>query len=399
MSRTRDGRTNSIDDLTVNQQYVKSKLVGEGKEPDQPWPRSKLKSRKAQRVERQIRRYQAAVESERQNMTFGRKVRETFLDICCSRRRQSSQERRRVQEEKIRIKKLLYEVRAGDPEMFPEPLVDKTISIAVAPIFGFFGRVGTNVWYSVCLLVTLVVYITIGAVVFKKLETGDSFHELTDRNMLRREMLEYFIMDEGHNVTDTLTNQTITLYFTNRDWELLYNISKGRCFKADAKDAKNHLWNFWSSMDFASTILTTIGYGGMVPSTTTGRLLVIVYGLPGMLLMMSYLNLFARCILNIINKIWKLIEKLMKKSGGSEARTLSKFATSVLSAFISFVMLVAYLMIMSFILANSNTNDSFLKSLYFYTITMTTVGLGDIAVIGELGTLVRLYLTWVTVPS
>ena len=46
-------------------------------------------------------------------------------------------------------------------------------------------------------------------------------------------------------------------------------------------------------------------------------------------------------------------------------------------------MLMAYLVIMSSILANSNENDTFLKSLYFYTITMTTVGLGDIAVIGE----------------
>lgn len=42
-----------------------------------------------------------------------------------------------------------------------------------------------------------------------------------------------------------------------------------------------------------------------------------------------------------------------------------------------------YLVIMSLILSGSNPNDSFLKSLYFYVITMTTVGLGDIAVIGE----------------
>ncbi|KAL5261844.1 hypothetical protein ACHWQZ_G007521 [Mnemiopsis leidyi] len=384
MLSTGDDRSDSIDDLTVNQQYVRSQLVDSSQGSDLPWYGTKLKSRKAQRVERQIKRYHAALESEKKQMTFGGKVRETFLDVWCS-RSQSSRERRRVQEEKTRMKKLLYDVQAGDPEMYPEPLVEKTIRrVGVAPIFGFFGRVGTNVWYSICLLFTLVVYITIGAVAFKKLETGDSFQKLTDRNMLRREMLEYFTMDEGHIVNDTLTNQTVTLHFTREDWDILYRISKGRCFKADAKDAKNHLWNFWSSMDFASTILTTIGYGGMVPSTTTGKLLVIVYGLPGMLLMMSYLNLFANCILKIINKIWKLIEKLIKNIGGSEAKTLSKFATSVLSAFICFIMLVAYLMIMSYILASSNTNDSFLKSLYFYTITMTTVGLGDIAVIDHL---------------
>lgn len=46
-------------------------------------------------------------------------------------------------------------------------------------------------------------------------------------------------------------------------------------------------------------------------------------------------------------------------------------------------MLIAYLVIMAFLLSNSNENDTFIKSLYFYTITMTTVGLGDIAVIGQ----------------
>ena len=47
------------------------------------------------------------------------------------------------------------------------------------------------------------------------------------------------------------------------------------------------------------------------------------------------------------------------------------------------MLLAAYLVGMSYILASTSKNDSFLKSLYFYTITMTTVGLGDIAIIGK----------------
>ena len=108
---------------------------------------------------------------------------------------------------------------------------------------------------------------------------------------------------EGYAIADEQSNLTIRKYLTLADWETLLKISKGRCFKADARDAKYHFWNFWSSMDFASTILTTIGYGGMVPHTTSGKLLVILYALPGMLLMMSYLNLFALCILIFIRKV------------------------------------------------------------------------------------------------
>ena len=42
----------------------------------------------------------------------------------------------------------------------------------MAPIFGFFGKVDTKVWYSLILLLLLVTHICVGAHVFKILETG-----------------------------------------------------------------------------------------------------------------------------------------------------------------------------------------------------------------------------------
>ena len=49
--------------------------------------------------------------------------------------------------------------------------------------------------------------------------------------------------------------------------------------------------------------LSLAGYGGMYPRTTTGKLFVIVYTIPGMLLMMSYLNIFSTCILIVLRKV------------------------------------------------------------------------------------------------
>ena len=43
----------------------------------------------------------------------------------------------------------------------------------MAPIFGFFGKVDTKVWYSLILLMLLLTHIAIGATVFKALETGE----------------------------------------------------------------------------------------------------------------------------------------------------------------------------------------------------------------------------------
>ena len=46
--------------------------------------------------------------------------------------------------------------------------------VVMAPIFGFFGKVDTKVWYSLILLALLIAHICIGAHVFKVLETGNN---------------------------------------------------------------------------------------------------------------------------------------------------------------------------------------------------------------------------------
>ena len=45
----------------------------------------------------------------------------------------------------------------------------------------------------------------------------------------------------------------------------------------------------------------------MAPRTETGKLFVLVYTIPGMLIMMSYLNIFSTCILIILRKVNKVV--------------------------------------------------------------------------------------------
>ena len=58
------------------------------------------------------------------------------------------------------------------------PLSFQSIAIAIAPIFGFLGKVRTNTWYSLLLLGSVICYLTMGAFVFKELETGTIFETL-----------------------------------------------------------------------------------------------------------------------------------------------------------------------------------------------------------------------------
>ena len=39
-----------------------------------------------------------------------------------------------------------------------------------------------------------------------------------------------------------------------------------RCYKSDNAETDKNMWNFWTSMDFASTIMTTVGKRGVMLS-------------------------------------------------------------------------------------------------------------------------------------
>lgn len=61
-------------------------------------------------------------------------------------------------------------------------------------------------------------------------------------------------------------------------------------------------WDFFNSFFFAITVVTTIGYGHMAPSTTIGRVFTLVFALFGIpmtgILLGAIGDRFSRCFLN-----------------------------------------------------------------------------------------------------
>jgi len=68
--------------------------------------------------------------------------------------------------------------------------------------------------------------------------------------------------------------------------------------------------NIWSAMFFCGTVFTTIGYGHMTPSTTTGRAVTIVYAIIGIPMFLILLADFGKLFTRGIKFMWAYVRRL-----------------------------------------------------------------------------------------
>ncbi|KAL1137957.1 hypothetical protein AAG570_009652 [Ranatra chinensis] len=69
-------------------------------------------------------------------------------------------------------------------------------------------------------------------------------------------------------------------------------------------------WSFLNSVIYAFTVVTTIGYGHIAPSTTTGRALTIVYAIFGIPMFLILLADFGKMFTRGIKWIWAFVRRL-----------------------------------------------------------------------------------------
>lgn len=264
------------------------------------------------------------------------------------------------------------------------------------PIFGFLGKVnlkrGKTLQKSIVLITANILFISFSSWMLMYLENKYSIKKL-EAHAAQLDDIKYWIdaHGEANNNFESHVNGSYP-GFSDEDWSALSTLYNSRCFKLDNFHTQNNLWNFWSSLDFCATVLTTIGYGSMSPRTTLGKYVCILYSIIGIPIMAMYLALYSNGICYacsfFIKVVCRSISLLVKEvyrvlPGSTASKTprvrFGRLSQAVMTLAFVFGSLLAFICLWSKILNMTNPADSFVKCMYFYVITLTTVGLGDIS--------------------
>ncbi|XP_077367084.1 potassium channel subfamily K member 2-like [Festucalex cinctus] len=220
-------------------------------------------------------------------------------------------------------------------------------------------------WKTVSAIFVLVVlYLVIGATVFRVLEQP---HESLQKAAILAQKLEFLAAHACVNSSDLedLVKQVVSAIRAGVN-------PSGR------SSNQSSLWDLSSSFFFAGTVITTIGFGNTSPHTEGGRIFCVVYALMGIPLFGFLLAGVGDQLGTFFGKAIARVEKMIVKWKVSQTkiRVISTLLFILFGCLI-FVALPA-------VIFRHIEGWSALEAIYFVVITLTTIGFGDF-VAGEKG--------------
>ncbi|ODM98550.1 Open rectifier potassium channel protein 1 [Orchesella cincta] len=126
-------------------------------------------------------------------------------------------------------------------------------------------------------------------------------------------------------------------------------------------------WNYYNSVFFAFTVVTTIGYGHLSPSTSLSKSFMMLYALFGIpingILLSGVGDYFS-------NKIIKVHQKSKQKQYRGKCTLIFEIIFYLIPGIVVFIIIPSGIFVLI-------ENWTFLDSIYFAFVSLTTIGFGD----------------------
>ncbi|XP_027027900.1 potassium channel subfamily K member 10b isoform X2 [Tachysurus fulvidraco] len=138
-------------------------------------------------------------------------------------------------------------------------------------------------------------------------------------------------------------------------------------------------WDLGSAFFFAGTVITTIGYGNIAPSTEGGKIFCILYAIFG-------IPLFGFLLAGIGDQLGTMFVKSILKVEGifrQRHRQISRTKIRVTSTILFILAGCIVFVTIPAVIFQHIEGWSTLESIYFVVITLTTVGIGDYVAGGD----------------
>ncbi|KAM9381110.1 potassium channel subfamily K member 10 [Phaethornis superciliosus] len=213
-------------------------------------------------------------------------------------------------------------------------------------------------WQTVVtIFVVVVVYLVTGGLVFRALEQP---FESRQKNTIALEKADFL---REHGCVTQLELETLIQHAIDAD-------NAGVSPIGNSSNSSSH-WDLGGAFFFAGTVITTIGYGNMAPSTVGGKVFCILYAIFGIPLFGFLLAGIGDQLGTIFGKSIARVEKVFRKKQVSQTkiRVISTILF-ILAGCVVFVTIPA-------VIFKHIEGWTALESIYFVVVTLTTVGFGD----------------------
>ncbi|KAH8375751.1 hypothetical protein KR200_002026 [Drosophila serrata] len=258
--------------------------------------------------------------------------------------------------------------------------LDRRVDAAEAGGMAGGRRRNTACWQSVKwksalnhigLLVSLSIYCGVGGLIFRHLERPAEVERLSHLKDVVKTNRERFMdsvlnNSEVHNLRELLS-------FELAKYEVaVQQAAEGGLLIVVDKDFPEpyERWSILQAVFFSSTVLTTIGYGNIVPVTTGGRVFCICFALIGIPFTLTVIADWGRLFATAVSVF------------GKHMPTKPKFTNFIgktwFYAILAVGFLGVYLAAGAGLLLLWEDDWTFFDGFYFCFITMTTIGFGDL---------------------